>query len=123
MHVLVIDDDPLVLHAIKTVLEADRHSVVTAQGGVAGIEAFASSNVAFVKPFDVVMTDLGMPHVDGSRVARTIKKRSPNIPVVLFTGSGGAPSDGSEADFDLIISKPVRLRDLRQALARVAVKA
>ena len=122
MHVLVIDDDPLVLQAIKTILEVDGHSVVAANGGVAGIEAFESSDVGF-KPFDVVMTDLGMPHIDGSRVARTIKKRCPNIPVFLVTGSGDAPPDVSEAEFDLIIAKPVRLRDLRQALARVAVRA
>jgi len=40
------------------------------------------------KPFQTVITDLGMPDVDGHQVVRTIKAESPNTPIVMITGGG-----------------------------------
>jgi CheY-like chemotaxis protein len=62
--ILIIDDDPLLLKSLRDTLEAEGHEVVSASGGQAGINAFVEAH-AEGHPFPVVITDLGMPHVDG----------------------------------------------------------
>ena len=68
MRILIVDDDPLLLKSLRDALESDGHEVTAANGGQAGIDAFVESHAAG-KPFPVVITDLGMPHVDGRKVA------------------------------------------------------
>jgi signal transduction histidine kinase/ActR/RegA family two-component response regulator len=114
---LVIDDDPLVLRTLCDLLQIDGHAVTAAHGGQAGIEAFAAAT----PPFDLVVTDLGMPHVDGRRVAAVIKARSPRMPVVLLTGWGQRLSEAGELpeNVDAVLPKPPLLDDLRDTLARL----
>src|SRR3979411_1128901 len=66
--ILVVDDDPLVLRVLCDSLEKDGHDVITAKGGEAGIDAFSAAQRQG-KPFAVIITDLGMPRVDGRKVA------------------------------------------------------
>ena len=118
MRILVVDDDPLVAKVLKDTLRLDGHDVSTADGGEAGIRAFRAA-AGSPRPFDVVMTDLGMPNVDGSRVAAAVKAASPATPVVLLTGWGRRLQADSETppNVDRLLSKPPRLSDLREALA------
>ncbi len=62
------------------------------------------------------MTDLGMPQVDGRMVAAAVKEVAPAMPVILLTGWGHRMiSDGElPPEFDLVLSKPPRLSELRQ---------
>src|SRR5437667_4686393 len=87
LNILIIDDDPLVLNSLNDVLMADGHKVVAANGGTAGIESFRAA-IAQNEPFDAVITDLGMPYVDGRQVAGAIKVLSRTTPVILLTGWG-----------------------------------
>jgi CheY-like chemotaxis protein len=68
-----------------------------------------------------VFTDLGMPYVDGRMVARALKAQSPHLPVVMLTGWGERlVSEGDvPPDVDMVLSKPPRLRALREALAQL----
>jgi signal transduction histidine kinase/CheY-like chemotaxis protein len=119
LRLLVIDDDALLLKTLRETLEMDAHHVTTAADGPAGIQAFRS---AFTDvPFDAVITDLGMPRMDGRAVARAIKEISPATPVILLTGWGQRPDAGSDAlpHVDRVIGKPPKLRELRGALAQV----
>src|SRR5262245_50572897 len=118
LRILIVDDDPLLLKSLRDVLESDGHHVTSANGGQAGINAFVESHAAG-NPFPVVITDLGMPHVDGRKVAATIKSSVPGTVVLLLTGwgrrlvaEGDVPPGIAE-----ILSKPPRLADLRNALA------
>jgi PAS domain S-box-containing protein len=115
--ILVVDDDPLVIRVLCDSLEKDGHDVTTANGGEAGIEAFSAAQRQG-KPFAVVITDLGMPRVDGRKVASFVKNASESTPVILLTGWGQsliAEGDVSP-HVDLVLSKPPKLRDLREAL-------
>ena len=67
LRVLVVDDDPSLLESLRTSLLDEGHKVTTANGGQAGIDAFRSAQKAG-KLFDVVITDLRMPDVDGRQV-------------------------------------------------------
>jgi len=114
-----VDDDPLLLRTLQDMLEADGHTVVAMNGGQAGIDAFNAMRAAG-KAFSLVLTDLGMPYVDGRKVASAVKQASPDTPVVLLTGWGQrlvADGDIPES-VDHVLSKPPKLGELRQALAR-----
>jgi len=117
MRILVVDDDPMLLKSLQTTLEEDGHIVVPAAGGQAGIDTFRST-CANSEAFSVVITDLGMPYVDGRKVAIAIKEASAHTPVIMLTGWGQRlEEDGPlPKGVDMILSKPPKLRNLRQAL-------
>jgi len=117
MRILVVDDDPMLLKSLQTTLEEDGHIVVPATGGQAGIDTFRST-CANSEAFSVVITDLGMPYVDGRKVAIAIKEASAHTPVIMLTGWGQRlEEDGPlPKGVDMILSKPPKLRNLRQAL-------
>jgi CheY-like chemotaxis protein len=119
LRILAVDDDPQLLCSLRDVLEADGHQVTVADGGQAGIDAFLASEKTDER-FSVVITDLGMPHVDGRRVALAIKNASPATPVIMLTGWGERLVATSEVPphVDRILSKPPKLRELREALGR-----
>jgi len=118
LRLLLVDDDPVLLKALSDALENDGHVVTIANGGGAGIEAFEASQGG--DRFDAVFTDLGMPYVDGRRVAAAIKGLSATTPVILLTGWGQGllADDDVPPHVDLVLSKPPKLRELRAALAR-----
>jgi len=118
LRILVVDDDLLLLKSLRDTLEADGHQVVVADGGQAGIDAFVAAK-ARGEPFTVVLSDLGMPHVDGRKVASVIKSASPDTPVVLVTGWGQQMHAEKDmpSHVDRVLSKPPRLSELREALA------
>jgi len=115
--ILIIDDDPLLLKSLRDTLEAEGHEVVSASGGQAGINAFVEAH-AEGHPFPVVITDLGMPHVDGRKVASAIKGSVPRTVILMLTGWGRRLV--AEGDIppgvDEILSKPPKITELRAAL-------
>jgi signal transduction histidine kinase/ActR/RegA family two-component response regulator len=117
--ILIVDDDPLLIKSLRDALETDGHQVTPANGGQAGIDAFQKATSAG-ETFDVVITDLGMPNVDGRRVAAAIKQASQSTPVIMLTGWGQRLN--TEGDIppgvDRVLSKPPKLRELREALAQ-----
>jgi CheY-like chemotaxis protein len=121
MRILIVDDDPLLIRSIRDTLEADGHIVTAASGGQAGIDTFLEAQTRG-ELFNAVLTDLGMPYVDGRKVASAIKAASPFTPVILLTGWGQRlVAEGDvPADVDQVLNKPPKLRDLRAALAQSA---
>ena len=118
LRILVIDDDPMVIESVRDTLILDGHAVTTAPGGQAGIDAFRLAQ-ASGEPFAVVITDLGMPYVDGRKVANSVKADSPTTPVILLTGWGQQilEDGGQPPNVNRLLSKPPKLLDLREALA------
>ena len=116
--VLVVDDDPLLLKTLTDILENDGHQVVAANGGQAGIDTFCAA-LAQHNSFEVVITDLGMPRVDGRTVASSVKAAAKSTAVILLTGWGERlVAEGDiPPDVDRVLPKPPKLRDLREALA------
>jgi DNA-binding response OmpR family regulator len=119
--VLVIDDDPVVVESLRTTLELEGHSTAVADGGQAGIDAY-EAGLAQGRPFSVVITDLGMPAVDGRRVAAAVKALSTSTLVILLTGWGHEVQGTGivPAYIDCVMSKPPRLAELRAILRSAA---
>ncbi|HWS67071.1 MAG TPA: PAS domain S-box protein [Steroidobacteraceae bacterium] len=120
LRILVVDDDPLLLKSLRDILEGDGHEVTTANGGQDGIDFFRA-DLQRGAAFAVVISDLGMPYVDGRKVASAIKDLSPSTPVILLTGWGQRLIAEGEvpAHVDRVLGKPPKLNQLREAL-RVA---
>jgi PAS domain S-box-containing protein len=120
LRVLLVDDDPMLLRSLRDALELDEHEVVTAEGGQAGIDAFAHAQRAGER-IDVVITDLGMPYVDGRKVASSIRHLSAGVPIIMLTGWGHRliASDEIPEHVSRVISKPPKMMDLRLALAEL----
>jgi len=121
LRILSVDDDPLLIKSLRDALEADGHAVVTANGGQEGIDAFRAAEERD-EHFAVVITDLGMPYVDGRKVASAIKNDSPSTPVILLTGWGQRLIAEGDVppDVDRVLNKPPKLKELRAALAELA---
>jgi CheY-like chemotaxis protein len=120
LRILLIDDDPMLLRSLRDALELDEHEVVTAEGGQLGIDAF-SAEIKSGRSFDAVITDLGMPHVDGRKVATKIRTMGGNVPIIMLTGWGHrliATADQPE-HVDRVLSKPPKMADLRSTLAEL----
>jgi signal transduction histidine kinase/ActR/RegA family two-component response regulator/HAMP domain-containing protein len=120
LRILVIDDDPLLIKSLRDTLEMDGHLVVTATGGREGIEMFRAAHEQR-NPFAAVITDLGMPYVNGREVAAAIKGMSPSMPIILLTGWGQRlVAEGDvPPHVDLVLNKPPKLREIREALAQL----
>jgi len=123
LRILLVDDDPLLIKSLEDILQADGHEVTVTNGGQAGIDTFAAS-VKAGNPFALVITDLGMPHVDGRRVAAAIKAASSTTPVILLTGWGQrlVAENDIPPHVNRVLNKPPRLNELRHALAELTTE-
>jgi signal transduction histidine kinase/ActR/RegA family two-component response regulator len=118
LRLLLVDDDPMILQSLRNALEYDGHEVACANGGQAGIDMFRAAHGG-EQPFAAVITDLGMPHVDGRQVAAAVKAAAPAARVIMLTGWGQLLADSGDAPahVDKILSKPPNMWELRAALA------
>jgi PAS domain S-box-containing protein len=120
LRILLVDDDPVILKTVGETLTHDGHAIAAASGGQAGIDA-AHAAIESGCPFDVVITDLGMPYVDGRRVAAAMKEADPELPVIMLTGWGQRLVEDGEipVHVNLMLAKPPKLQALRAAIAQV----
>jgi CheY-like chemotaxis protein len=119
LRILIVDNDPLVLTSLRTILEYDGHIVAGANAAQAGLDMFSAA-LSSADPYTVVITDLSMPGMDGVQLARAVKNLSPATPVILATGWGAKPANdsGRPADIDYVLGKPLRVQDLRAVLTK-----
>ena len=112
--VLAVDDDPMVREVIGTYLSEDIYSVELAANGKEALEKFCAGE------FDLVLTDLAMPGMQGDELAREMKKRKPKVPVLLLTGFGErlTAKGGKPDGVDLVMSKPFTMAGLQDTLAK-----
>lgn len=80
--VLIIDDDEIIRKSCEKVLSPEGYTVVSAQSGREGLKLLSN------KPFDLVLTDLRMPDMNGIDVLKKVKERGPDIEVIIITGYG-----------------------------------
>jgi two-component system, OmpR family, KDP operon response regulator KdpE len=114
--ILVVDDDPALVKALRIGLTARGDDVATAQSG-----ADAIAQVALLRP-DLVILDLGLPDMDGLEVCRRIRDFS-RVPIVVLSAYGDEHRkvealDGGADDF---ITKPFGMAEL-EARLRVALR-
>jgi CheY-like chemotaxis protein len=106
--VLLIDDDDNVRETIEAALLCGGHTVEAFAQAQPALEALARGG------FDLVVTDLTMPHITGLDVARAVKRDHPGLPVVLLTGCAAARDDweAQQAGVAHILAKPCPMSEL-----------
>ena len=124
LYILCIDDDAGVREFLNDCFTHFNHRVVVASGGKHGLELFRTATLEN-QPYEVVITDFGMPDIDGQRVARTIKAESPNTPVIMMTGWGTFMGDdgGTPPSVDVVVGKPTRMQELNDLVLRITAPA
>ena len=112
--ILLVEDNSDARHTMCTLLELWGHQVRVAHDGVQGVE------LALRETPELALVDIGLPGLDGYRVARELRARvGGDIRLVAITGYGGAEDSlrARQAGFDLHLVKPVRPDDLDRLLA------
>ena len=116
LRILVIDDELQVRATLAEMLEEQGHSVTQAPGGREGL-SYLGSNPELV---DVVISDLGMPDMNGWDVAKGIQGRWPQLPVGLITGWGETEITREERSrVNFVITKPFDKAVLRATMADI----
>ncbi|MGH7392887.1 MAG: response regulator transcription factor, partial [Candidatus Rokuibacteriota bacterium] len=117
---LVVDDDPQVREMIRDILSNVGHNVVVAVDGADGVEKFKAD-----PSFDLVVTDLAMPKLNGLQLARVCKTLRPAVPVIMLTGWGVLLTEDELAEHgvDEVLSKPVRMDQVLGTIAAVRGRA
>ena len=85
--ILCVDDEEVGLLVRRIMLERAGYKVLTAEGGLEAIALFADNSV------DVVVLDYSMPGMNGGDVADELKKRRPEVPIVLLSAYVNMPED------------------------------
>jgi signal transduction histidine kinase/CheY-like chemotaxis protein len=110
--VLLVDDDPRLVAVLSDMLRSEGHAVTTATNGEEALALFDPA------AHDVVITDLGMPKMNGWEVAERVKTRSAATAVFILTGWGEGVSAHESSQFvDRVIAKPVSAESLLEQLA------
>ena len=110
--ILVIDDEKGILQLMHQALTKFGHNVETADDGREGIRKFDDGC------FDIVITDIRMPVIDGNGVVAHIRKsEKQSIPVIAISGTPWLLGAGS---FDMVLSKPFSLKQLIESIRSLA---
>jgi signal transduction histidine kinase/DNA-binding NarL/FixJ family response regulator len=121
--ILLIDDDPNVLGASKSLLESIGYSVHAIQNSEEALLHLQNANMKDPK-FDLIITDLTMPVVDGIQLAREAHLLHPKVPVVLFTGFGEFDKDEElNGIISAFIQKPISRKKLAEILREVLTQS
>jgi CheY-like chemotaxis protein len=85
-HILVVDDNDRIANMCRTLLALAGHKVDMAFSGARALDLFAFHN------FDLVVTDLEMPEMQGDELANRIKKMKPTVPIIIMSGATEVPT-------------------------------
>jgi signal transduction histidine kinase/ActR/RegA family two-component response regulator len=120
LNILCIDDEQHVLQLLTDCLTPFGHAITTAPTGERGLELFRAAKTKN-RPYEAVITDLGMPGLDGRQVAKAIKAESSGTPIIMLTGWGAAMKQENEKapEVDVLIEKPPNIQRLHETLLQV----
>ena len=112
LRILVVDDDPLTVKFISSFLRKDGYEVTEAYDGAKAIELIENSQ------FDLVLSDVRMPYLDGVALALHLRSVNPNLPILLMTGDPSGIITPKLYNVPCL-SKPLSLDDLRWNIERL----
>jgi CheY-like chemotaxis protein len=120
LNLLCIDDEQQILQLLSDCLQAFGHRVTMASSGKKGLELFHAAMLE-KQPYEVVITDLGMPDIDGHQVVKAVKAESPGTPIIMMTGWGTIMKQNKETapEVDALVGKPPNLRQLNALLLQL----
>lgn len=112
--ILIVDDDPRIRMLLVHLLNAQQHQAVGAENGAKALERMDASR------FDLIITDLRMPDMNGMELLAFAKKRDPAMPVILITAYASitATVEAIESGAFDYLAKPFKMDDLFATVGR-----
>jgi CheY-like chemotaxis protein len=116
VRILYVDDDPRITQLITDVLSLDGYDVDTAPNGIAALEKIEG------RRYDLILTDLHMPEMDGADLYRELTRRQPHPPqkIIFLTGTTGVSEAHrlvQESGVPLLM-KPFRIAELLEVVRK-----
>lgn len=112
-NILVVDDEPSYRKTMKRLLNTDGHNVTLAEDGIDGLRILQK------KEFDMVLTDINMPNMNGWEFLEKLNSLYPDLPVAIITGYLEY-MDSTKYKIDIstrkILRKPIKLKDIRELI-------
>jgi CheY-like chemotaxis protein len=115
--VLYVDDHPALLRLGRRLLERHGYEVTACSGGLSALECFRANPAGF----DLVITDVAMPDLDGLSLARAIHAARPELPIIVTTGLLDTPDEDELRAHGIraFLHKPMSMEDTLEVVARV----
>jgi two-component system, OmpR family, response regulator MprA len=111
--VLVVDDEPPIRQLLRRSLEAERFHVEEAANGESALRLIQ----ARAEPFDLVLTDLSMPQIDGRQLSETLRRYRPSVAVLCMSADPDAVPYIEASDVPVrVLLKPFSTEDLYHAV-------
>jgi two-component system, chemotaxis family, chemotaxis protein CheY len=113
--ILIVDDDPATRRLYQWILAEEGYQSLQAEDGRAALALLAQ------QPFDLVITDLHMPQMDGVELIRTIRREQRARTIMVITADGTADTEQLvlRSGADLYLTKPFDITDLLRRLGRI----
>jgi CheY-like chemotaxis protein len=108
--ILIVEDEPISRKAIATFLREEGYAVEEAKDGAEALDLLDTFH------FDLVVSDLRMPHVDGMAVVGHLRSISPKIPFIILTAYPYDAGGVSKMPRALLLKKPIGLKDLESKI-------
>ena len=102
--ILIVDDDPLLLELLTDTLTAIGHDTKPAGDGAVALDILQTEE------FDLMITDIKMPNVDGLQLLKKVRRHYPKMPVLFITGVASQEVIG-QAEPDGFLAKPFRITE------------
>ncbi len=117
--ILVVDDEPLLAEMVQQMLTMLGYDAVSCTRGIEALEAFR--NQPEEKPFDLVITDMTMPHFTGEDLVHELSRLKPVVPVILMTGFSSKidAEKAGELGIEGFLMKPVAMEELARTVRTV----
>jgi CheY-like chemotaxis protein len=118
--VLIVEDEPEIRRVTETLLTSSGYKVLTAGDGTEALAIYARRGVEI----DLVLTDVMMPHFDGTALTRTLRQMNPEVRIVAATGNGQETRvvELRSLHPQAILMKPYTKEQLLKTLCRVLRK-
>ncbi len=115
LRILVVDDDDQIREILKDMLTIDGHTATTCRDGYSALEILDK------QPFDLVITDLGMPGMSGLEMAAVMHEKHPDLPIAMITGWGTQldESEVSMKGIKTVLPKPFHLKDVKALITEL----
>jgi CheY-like chemotaxis protein len=115
MRILIADDEESMRVLVARAIALDGHEIVTAQDGAEALEILTDEDGAF----DLLLTDIKMPVMDGIALALTVARDFPDLTILLMTGFADQRerAHGLNAIVHDVVTKPFSVADIRTAVA------
>lgn len=110
--VLIVDDNATHCYILKKNIQAWKFESTTVQSPREALDMIDHTH------FDLVITDMNMPEMDGAHMAKKIKEKNADLPIILLSSVGDDRTIQHDNLFGSILTKPVRQKDLQQAITR-----